>query len=95
MADYDVGFRGGRVFVGRDLLEVDLYTEGESIALLSRRGERQNAKRAIDVTGKIILPGIIDLHAHTRDPGYRLWSFRLRCRSRRDSQSGGRRGYGF
>jgi dihydroorotase len=70
MADYDFGFLGGRVCVGRELLDVDLYTCGESIALISRRGERQSAKRAIDVAGKIILPGIIDLHAHTRDPGY-------------------------
>lgn len=70
MADYDVGFRGGRVFFGGDLLDIDLYTQGESIALLSQPGERQNVKRTIDVTGKIILPGIIDLHAHTRDPGY-------------------------
>ena len=70
MADYDICFRGGRVHVFGDLLETDLYVRGEGIALLSRRGQRCDAQRVVEVSGKIILPGIIDLHAHTRDPGY-------------------------
>lgn len=70
MADYDICFRGGRVHVSGDLLEADLYVRGEGIALLSRREQRCDAQRVIDVSGKIILPGIIDLHAHTREPGY-------------------------
>lgn len=70
MADYDICFRGGRVQVGGELLDADLYVQGESVALISRREERFAARRIIDVSGKVILPGIIDLHAHTRDPGY-------------------------
>src|SRR3990172_13121270 len=70
MADYDICFRGGRVHIWGELQDVDLYVWGESIALLSGRGESYGARRVVDVSGKIIIPGIIDLHAHTRDPGY-------------------------
>ena len=69
MAEFDLCLRGGRVFVADELVEADLYVQGESVALISSRSEMP-ARRVIDVSGKLILPGIIDLHAHTRDPGY-------------------------
>ncbi len=70
MADYDICFREGRVYLWGQLLDIDLYVAEEKIALLCRRGEGPSAKQVISVAGKIILPGVIDLHAHTRDPGY-------------------------
>jgi dihydroorotase (multifunctional complex type) len=70
MTDFDVCLAGGRVHVGGELVEADLCVKGESVALLSSRGGKKEAGRVLDVSGKLILPGIIDLHAHTRDPGY-------------------------
>ena len=69
MAELDLCLRGGRAFVAGELVEADLYVQGESVALISSRSETP-ARRFIDVSGKLLLPGIIDLHAHTRDPGY-------------------------
>ncbi len=70
MTEFDLCLSGGRVFVGGNLVDADLYVKGESVALLSSPGDFREAARVIDVSGKLILPGIIDLHAHTRDPGY-------------------------
>jgi dihydroorotase (multifunctional complex type) len=70
MAEFDLCLSGGRVFVVGDLIDADLYIKGESVACLSSRGETREATRVVDVSGKLVLPGIIDLHAHTRDPGY-------------------------
>ena len=70
MADYDVCFREGRVYLWGQLLDLDLYVAGEKIALLCRRGEGPSARQVISIASKMILPGVIDLHAHTRDPGY-------------------------
>jgi dihydroorotase len=70
MAEFDLCLSGGRVFVVGDLIEADLYVKGESIACLLSRGETRESIRVVDVSGKLVLPGIIDLHAHTRDPGY-------------------------
>lgn len=70
MTEYDIGIRGGQIYVEGGLRDLDLYISGERVTLLCQRGEKQGAKRIIDAARKIILPGIIDLHAHTRDPGY-------------------------
>ncbi len=70
MPEYDICLRGGRVYTGGELLDIDLYVRGEKIALLSQRNETRDSKQVLDISGKWVLPGIIDLHAHTRDPGY-------------------------
>ena len=70
MAEFDLCLSGGRVFVVGDLIDADLYVKGDSIACLSSPGETRESTRVVDVSGKLVLPGIIDLHAHTRDPGY-------------------------
>ncbi len=70
MSEYDVCLRGGRVCVGGELLDVDLYVRGDKVALLSQRKEMRDSEQTLDASGKWILPGIIDLHAHSRDPGY-------------------------
>lgn len=51
-------------------MECDLLIAGEKIAALVRRAEPAQAGIEIDAKGKTILPGIIDTHTHTRDPGY-------------------------
>ena len=70
MAEFDLCLSGGRVYVAGDFIDADLYVKGESVACLSSRGETRTSSRVVDVSGKLVLPGIIDLHAHTRDPGY-------------------------
>ena len=36
----------------------------------SQRHEKNKETREIDATGKLVLPGLIDLHVHLREPGY-------------------------
>lgn len=43
---------------------------GERVAGLVERGDATNAREEIDATGMAVLPGLVDLHAHTRTPGY-------------------------
>lgn len=44
--------------------------EGESIAALVTRGMGPTDADFIDATGLVVLPGGVDVHVHTRDPGY-------------------------
>jgi dihydroorotase len=62
--------RGGRVFVGGDLVEADIVVEAEAISGLVGPGETVVDAVDLDATGRIVLPGIVDLHCHTREPGY-------------------------
>ena len=54
---------GGQVFLNRKLEKKDILIEGKRIAKI---GENLSGEK-IDCTGKIILPGAIDIHVHFRD----------------------------
>lgn len=51
--------------------EFDLVIDGERIVECARRGSlgKVNAQREIDASGKWVIPGLIDLHVHLREPG--------------------------
>lgn len=74
MADsFDIAVRGGRVFLNGELVTADLYLKGEKIAAVVRSDQGEEALPAaeeIDATGRAVLPGAIDTHTHTREPGY-------------------------
>jgi len=66
----DVRVSGGLVYTPSGPVEADVIISGEQIAGLVSSGEHASAREEIDATGKVIIPGIVDLHAHTRTPGY-------------------------
>lgn len=73
IAEYDVRIAGGEVFVGGEVIPADLYVRNEKIALLVDRrlqAEAFPAAQNINAAGMTVLPGAIDTHTHTRDPGY-------------------------
>ncbi len=58
-------------------IEADILIEGDKIAkIIERSGDGVNdinesvATTIIDASGKLIFPGLIDLHVHFRDPGF-------------------------
>lgn len=62
--------RNGRVIDPSQNLDqvMDLWIEGEQILGLGPRPQLR-AHRTIDATGKIVCPGLIDMHVHLREPG--------------------------
>jgi dihydroorotase len=65
--------RGGRlVDPSRDLDGVyDLLVEGKKIIKISRGGARHTGvKKTIDAKGMYVLPGLVDMHVHLREPGF-------------------------
>jgi dihydroorotase len=63
--------RGGRVVdpsTGLDGL-FDILLSGGKIAAVGARLEAV-PERTIDVTGLVVVPGLIDMHVHLREPGY-------------------------
>ncbi|PSP26015.1 dihydroorotase [Halobacteriales archaeon QH_10_67_22] len=47
----------------------DVRVRGETIAALGVGLEPQNGERVVDATGKRLLPGMVDVHVHFREPG--------------------------
>jgi dihydroorotase len=59
--------RGGRLLGGDP---VDLRTDGETIAETGPAGTLDRGKhRVLEADGLIVLPGLVDLHTHLREPG--------------------------
>lgn len=62
--------KGGVIQTPRGPVEADVLVSGDRITALLARDDATPADNVIDATGKWILPGLIDMHAHTRVPGY-------------------------
>jgi dihydroorotase len=70
MQTYDLKISNGKVYTSAGLTDADILVQGEKIALLAQHRSPFAARREVDATGKVILPGIVDLHVHVREPGY-------------------------
>ena len=70
MSNNTTRIRGGAIQTPAGGVKADLMISGESVAALLAPSSPVPADREIDAQGKWVLPGLIDLHAHTRSPGY-------------------------
>ena len=70
MAGYATRIAGGEVMVRGELVRADLLIDEGRIAAIVEPSSSAEALETIDATGKVVLPGIIDTHAHAREPGY-------------------------
>lgn len=66
----DIRVHGGTVHLPGGQMAADLLISGEKISGLVAPDDPTEARQRIDATGKFVMPGIVDLHAHTRTPGY-------------------------
>jgi dihydroorotase len=56
--------------VASDLVEGDLLIDAGKVVGLVNSASQIEALETIDASGRLVLPGIVDTHAHTREPGY-------------------------
>ncbi len=61
---YDLLFTHGTVVTGAGMRRADVGVRGESITAVGPNLSRESASQVIDVAGKYIFPGIIDVHVH-------------------------------
>ena len=67
--------KGGRIVdPGRNIdAEGDIWLEGDKIkkvVLGGENGELTEGTQVIDAAGKVVAPGLVDVHVHFRDPGF-------------------------
>lgn len=66
----DLVLKGGVVVTEGGPVQADVAVSGGVIVGLTAAGEGPLARRTVDVTGLHVLPGVIDTHAHHREPGF-------------------------
>ena len=73
----DLMLRGGQVVTPRRAAEMDVAIQGEKIVAVSEPGTLgAEAARIIDASGKLVVPGGIEPHAHIATPVPQLWTGR-------------------
>src|SRR5438034_7426565 len=67
----DLRLAGGQVWTGGRLVPADVLVTGDRIsALVAPETEVPAVGRVVDCSGSVVLPGMIDVHVHTREPGF-------------------------
>jgi len=61
---YDFVVRGGLVVTGSGIRKADVGIKGEKIVAVRPRLLEKEANRAINASGKYVMPGVIDVHVH-------------------------------
>jgi dihydroorotase-like cyclic amidohydrolase len=60
----------GQVFTDGVLIPADLVVDDGKIAGIVAPGQAPSADQTLDADGLVVLPGLVDTHAHFREPGY-------------------------
>ncbi|MDX8532431.1 dihydroorotase family protein [Mesorhizobium sp. VK25A] len=66
---FDTLIRGGTLVNADGLSRGDIGIAAGKVAALIAPGEAAEAGAVVDASGRFILPGLVDAHAHLRDPG--------------------------
>lgn len=61
---FDLLVRGGLVVTGAGVANADVGIRGEQVAAVAADLSTKDTQRIIDATGKLVLPGIVDVHTH-------------------------------
>ncbi|MDE1852432.1 MAG: dihydroorotase family protein [Thaumarchaeota archaeon] len=68
MTEYNLVLEDAKLFLGGELVEANLGINGEKIGAISK--DELKGSRRLKLAGKVVLPGVVDVHSHIRDPGY-------------------------
>jgi allantoinase len=72
MAVHDIKIKNGRLVLPDRVEEADLFVDKGLISAILKPGvsAQEKAEKEIDASGYLVLPGLVDVHVHFRDPGY-------------------------
>src|SRR5689334_14953428 len=66
---FETLIKGGNVVDVDGIRPAGVAISGGRIAAIVASGDAAEAKAVVDVDGALLLPGLVDAHAHLREPG--------------------------
>jgi dihydroorotase (multifunctional complex type) len=66
----DLVIRGGKIYTPYGFFEGSVTVDGGVIVSIEKGGSLPDADTIVDAGGMHVLPGMIDMHCHFRDPGF-------------------------
>ncbi len=70
MPERDLLLTGGRVVLESGIDDLDVLIRNGRVEALLPSGAKHDDARVVDVAGKHVLPGVVDVHFHVRAPSY-------------------------
>ena len=70
MQKVDMIIKSGTICTSHGFFNAGLAIEAGKIVSIGSDANLPEAEEIIDASGKIVIPGLIDVHAHLREPGY-------------------------
>lgn len=64
---WDLGIEDGTLVTRTGLVQAHVYVHAGQVAAIT--AQHQPARRVIDAADRLVLPGVVDTHLHSRDPG--------------------------
>ena len=61
--------KNGKIATGNELQQLDVLIDGKNIVKIAPSIDNSSAQ-VVDLQGKLIAPGLIDVHVHLREPGH-------------------------
>jgi dihydroorotase (multifunctional complex type) len=65
----DLVIKNAKVFYQGEFLEGGVAANGGKIVAIAKEPHLPRADRVIDVKGNLVIPGLVDIHVHMREPG--------------------------
>ncbi|MCW4051330.1 MAG: dihydroorotase family protein [Candidatus Bathyarchaeota archaeon] len=66
----DLSIINGTVFTETGLLKANISVKNGKITQIGEKSTTIGSERVIDASGKLVIPGLVDLHVHFREPGF-------------------------
>ncbi len=70
MKKVDLCLENCKIIAHNSLVEASVAIDEGKIESISKKPSLPDSYETIDLKGKLVLPGIVDVHVHFRDPGY-------------------------
>ncbi|MHA1505745.1 MAG: dihydroorotase [Candidatus Asgardarchaeia archaeon] len=67
---FDLLLKNAKLFSNGQILEGCIIIEEGKVKKLKKSDKMVKAEEIVDVNGKLVIPGVVDVHVHFRDPGY-------------------------
>lgn len=66
----ELAITGGRVVSPGGIVDADIGVRQGRIAVIAERGALPPSAHTIDANGLTVMPGLVDMHSHHREPGF-------------------------
>ena len=66
----DLVVKNGKIYTPHGFFEGSIGVDDGKIVSLTKHVAKPDADKVVDAKGRLVLPGIIDMHVHFRDPGF-------------------------